>query len=292
MVNYARGYGGLTLSSTEQDTLRDKLTALQRFIGPPLLSRRLVHRTATAFIATLTAVSSAVSMPSQIEQVPKDGQLSVRDFCKYDLSDYPVLNKLVETEVRREDRAEEATEVLKRFKNFQLVGILELPQMRNGAFVRGDGQFVLSGEKLIAGKVVCEKPDNNKDVWSFYLHEGSSGNILDFDFYVLIDDENFAAREIAIKPEYFEDTRTFRSAVKSIIQKDAPKVRAFLEQLTADGFSIRVFEDERENHTRYFVEGTNVRHWNKIFPVIGGPNGHFTASILVDRHGNYKDERP
>lgn len=253
---------------------------LYRFIR-----RSVIIQVSTVVVAGSLATAAPISMQTNPES--EAVELDISDLCSYDLSDYDTLKPLVEKVFLEEPTAARAHQVFKTFGNFEYLGTQELPLIRDGRFVPGEGQYLLSGEKIFGGKVVCEKPFNNKDVWWFYVHEGTSGEMLNLDFYVLIDDENFAKRDIPLRPQYFADSHIFRAALHNIIDERAPPIQVLVDQLVGNGFSVKRYDGGRSGKVRYYFDGENVRHWNLVFPAIGGANGFFRASVFVDENGNY-----
>jgi len=232
----------------------------------------------------------------EIVKIKEDSNMTITNLCDYELSDYENIKPIIEGMFVGATNSNIIGEILKTIINIKIGNIIPLLKIENGRFVTENGitatnerQFVYSGENIYGGNVICEKEYNNKNVWNFIFHEGIEGNIINFDFYVTVEDENFAKVNIPLNIQYFTGSRNFQSAIYSIIRQKNILTNDLENYLNMAGFSVRIIENKLNGNIDYYISGENIRHWNSLVAVPGGSNGIVEAHIAVNSDGEYVD---
>jgi hypothetical protein len=235
---------------------------------------------ATGFGKNIEAMSSTL----KYQKVQWD-KMDITDFCKYGLSDYETLKPSIEKLFLAEPNISKARDILKSIKNKKLFNEQMIPKIKNKRLVIENGDVIPSGETLKGWTIPCEKKFNNNDYWQFLFHVGRGGEIKNFDFFVLIDDKNFAKRGLPLKPSYLNRRESLSSAIKSLVRENHLSIDGLADLLRSKDFLVEKLDPKIKGEIEYLITGKNTRYWHRVLPVPGGNFGVFNALVLADRKG-------
>jgi len=212
-------------------------------------------------------------------------KMDITDFCKYGLSDYETLKPSIEKMFLSEPNISKAKSIIETIKNKKNVKEYELPKIKNRRVVSENGKLVFSGEKLILWTVPCNKKFKNKDIWYFIFHVGLGGEIKNFDFTVHIEDENFAKRDVPLKPNYLYGRKDLSKAIVGLVGEKNLSIDSLVGMLKSNGFLVERRDQKTGGDIEYLITGKNIRHWRSVLPVPGGNGGVFKTLIFADSQG-------
>jgi len=203
------------------------------------------------------------------------------DFCSYGILQRHELRETVLAGFPAGISEEDARRQMALHVPAEQIGEFRLPQKgSDGKLLQKNGVVVLSGARLLWTKVVCDLPHGNRNVWRTYLLIDENGHLAGADFYVAIDDHDFAKRGIPLLAEYVYGEDTIARAIDSIARERFKTWPELESHLLDGGFTVRP--------GTHFVMKTEYpdRLWYRLV----GADG-IAASVAYDADGNYLETK-
>ncbi len=132
---------------------------------------------------------------------------------------------------------------------------LPIPKIENGKYVFMNNEVVMSKAKLIGIFVKCDLPYKNVNRWNLVFYVDGTGKLLEKEFNVTIDDENFAKRNIELKAEYVSSEDVIAKVIHSLAASRFLDWGSLSEYLRFSGFDVSDnIAKKTANIARYRVE--------------------------------------
>ena len=211
--------------------------------------------------------------------------MKLRNLCDYAITDYDAIKSDVESLFPIGMATDEARARLSEFKCVGQVNTHDLPKIENGKYVVENEQIVMSNAKYFSAEVVCPLSHGNKNKWVLAFHADETGHIVEMDFFVVIDDENFAKRGISLKASYVAGEYAIAKAINSIAVSRFPDWDRLKNALRRNGFQVpesAAVKDGRGSAYRVEKKPDHKRLFTRLF----GSDG-LLAIVWIDQSGKF-----
>ncbi len=208
--------------------------------------------------------------------------MPLKEFCSYSISDYDSIRNEVEALFRNGMKMAEARVMISRLGLIK-IDELQLVETRNRRAVVVDGKPVMSKEKLISALIECPLPENNKNIWKLILYVSDFDRIRESGFYIAVDDQNFASRDVPLRAAYVGSNKILSSAIRSLVKTRFPQWKALKQYLLQAGF--RVIERKIENSKESSALIKKPVDFNRLaIRVMGGSDG-LQSGVAIGENG-------
>ena len=217
--------------------LAKTITEILAHIPDTSRNKRIVASLCTLMVFPLLACSSNETPPP------------INNFCDYSITDYETIKPKIEAyfpvglsrlNVKRRLKIIGVNEI-NTIQMYERIPNPDLkPWIKNNKIVKSEVRLkavmknnkpVMSDEYILFGDTECKLPDKNKNYWRVEVYLDEDRKIDETSFYVLAQDENFASRNIPLRPSFSSGGGNLTKAIRSLTEtgfKDKDKLKQYL----------------------------------------------------------------
>jgi hypothetical protein len=181
----------------------------------------------------------------------------INNFCDYSIADYESIKPKIEAyfpvglsrlNVKRRLKSIGVTEI----NTIQMYERIPNPDLKpwviNNKIVKSEVRLkavmknnkpVLSNEYILFGDTECQLPDKNKNNWRVEIYLDEDRKIDETSFYVLAQGENFASRNIPLRPSYSSGGKSLTKAIRSLTETQFKEKEILKQYLLDAGFIVK-----------------------------------------------------
>jgi hypothetical protein len=236
--------------------LAKSITRRLASIPKTALNKRIVSLLYTLMVFPLLTSCSSDQPPPPIN-----------NFCDYSISDYESLKPKIEAyfpvglsrlNVKRRLKSIGVNE-RKTIQMYERIPNPDLkPWVKNNKIVKSEARleavyknnkYVMSDEYILFGLTECQLPDKNKNNWQIEVYLDEEGNIDESSFFVWAEDENFASRNIPLRPSFSFGGEHLKKLIRSLTETQFEDKEKLKQYLLDAGFVVK----ERSGTRNLFV---------------------------------------